>query len=90
MAEEEGIEEEEEMIIGRQEVIDDLALVFHQAIVEYQKRSNKECSIAEVVHAFYNLVFTWGGACKMKEVREEMARAARDRLGMPIAPFGMG
>jgi len=83
-------EEEDKIIIGRQEIIDDLALVFHQAIVEYQGKTNRECTVAEIVHGFYNLVFTWGRAHKMKEVREEAHRAMKDMLGMPYAPFGSG
>lgn len=31
-----------EIIIGRQKVIDELSLVFHGAIVEYQKRQKKK------------------------------------------------
>jgi len=77
-------------IIGRQKIIDELALVFHTAIVEYQQVAKEEVTIAEVVHAFCNLVFTWGKACKMKEIREKVNQAVRDRQGMLYAPFGCG
>jgi hypothetical protein len=82
--------EEDKTVIGRQKTIDSLALVFHEAIVEYQKEFKEEVTIAEVVHAFYNLVFTWGKAYKTKEFREEMEQAIKDRQGMPFAPFGSG
>jgi len=83
-------ERKKEMIIGREQIIDELALAFHQAIIEYQLKTNRECTVAEIVHAFSNLVFRWGEAHKIKEIRKETQRAAQERMGMPVAPFGSG